>query len=61
MTQDAGSAIAIAIYEERSAQLAARYDAIPNDTLYAPVRHLIPTHACRICLCFWRGVANSTS
>ena len=48
MTQDAGSAIAIAIYEERSAQLAARYDAIPNDTLYAPVRHLIPTHACRI-------------
>jgi len=48
MTQETGSAAAIAIYEDRAAQLAARYDAIPNETLYAPVNHLIPTQSCRL-------------
>ncbi len=48
MNEQAGSAAAIAVYEEKAAHLAARYDAIPNETLYAPVLHLIPSRPCRV-------------
>lgn len=42
------SATAIAGYAERAATLTARYDAIPNEAWYAPVRHLIPGRPARV-------------
>ncbi len=48
MTEQGGSAAAIAVYEDKAAHLAERYDAIANETLYAPVRHLIPDRPARV-------------
>ena len=48
MTGSGGSAAAIDVYEDRAACLTARYDAIPNERLYAPVRHLIPARPARV-------------
>ena len=42
------SATAIAGYTTHAAQLVARYDAIPNELWYAPVRHLLPATPARI-------------
>ena len=48
MTGQQGSAAAIAVYDDHAPRLADRYDAIPNDRLYAPVRHLIPSRPARV-------------
>ncbi len=48
MTARGGSAAAILRYSENAATLADRYEAIPNEAYYAPVRHLIPVRPCRI-------------
>ncbi|WP_068116220.1 class I SAM-dependent methyltransferase [Tropicimonas marinistellae] len=48
MTTTSGSAAAIALYEDRADMLAARYDAVPNERFYAPVRHLIPMRPSRV-------------
>lgn len=48
MTNAHGSASAIAVYEDHATDLAPRYDAIPNEALYAPVRHLIPAQPARV-------------
>ncbi|MBL9074777.1 class I SAM-dependent methyltransferase [Tabrizicola sp.] len=42
------SATAIAGYTTHAPQLVARYDAIPNEIWYAPVRHLLPTNPARV-------------
>ncbi len=42
------SAAAIAGYTAHAAQLVARYDAIPNEIWYAPVRHLLPANPARV-------------
>lgn len=43
-----GSAAAIAGYAARAQALSARYDAIPNEAWYAPVRDLIPAQPSRV-------------
>ena len=48
MNRPQGSAAAIAVYEDKVAHLAERYDTIRNETLYAPVRHLIPDRPARV-------------
>jgi SAM-dependent methyltransferase len=42
-----GSAAAIAHYSARADGLRDRYDTLPTEEYYAPVRHLIPTAPCR--------------
>lgn len=42
------SANAIAGYTAQAAQLVVRYDAIPNEIWYAPVRHLLPATPARV-------------
>ena len=48
MTGQQGSAVAIKVYEDNAAHLAGRYDAIQNEVLYTPVRHLIPSRPARV-------------
>lgn len=48
MKPQGGSAAALAAYVDHAERLIDRYDAIPCDTWYAPVRHLFPEYPCRV-------------